>query len=53
MEPPVSTDRKTYVPPEIETLGTPAEIVQVSKTLPAGDGSDFSFAQPFPGESTS
>ena len=46
----MSTDRKTYVPPELEALGTPAEIVQVSKTLPATDVLNGSNPQPFPGE---
>ena len=46
----MSTDRKTYVTPKVEALGTPAEIVQVSKTLPAVDDYGQSDPQPFPGE---
>ena len=46
----MSTDRKTYVPPELEALGTPAEIVQVSKKLPNTDALGGSNPQPFPGE---
>ena len=46
----MSTDRKTYVTPKVEALGTPAEIVQISKALPNVDEQGFTFVQPFPGE---
>jgi len=49
----MSTDRKTYVPPELEALGTPAEIVQVIKILPEADGQGFTQVGTVPAESAS
>lgn len=46
----MSNEQKDYVAPKVEVLGTPAEICQITKTLPAADGYGQSNPQPSPGE---
>jgi len=43
--------QKPYVAPKVEALGTPAEICQIQKQLPAADSYGLSDPQPYPGES--
>ena len=44
------SQQKQYVAPKVEALGTPAEICQVSKSLPSADTYGQSNPQPYPGE---
>ena len=44
------SQQKQYVAPKVEALGTPAEICQIAKQLPAVDSYNLSDPQPYPGE---